>query len=419
MKAKNLFKKWKYPSILLLGIGISNLGAWMYLIALNLIIFNLTGSPLAVAVLYILLPVAALATNLWAGSVVDRLNKRNCMIFLDIFRAILIFQIPWLLEHSLWLVYMIVFFINMAGAVFGPASMVYITKLIPVKERRKFNSFRSLIDSGAFLLGPALAGLLFMVGSPEFAITFNACAFFFSGMITLFMPDLEKNLKNDLGKEKISSAMLKKDFFMVMNFSRKHLYIMLVYFLFTSVIIMTEAVDSLEAAFAKEVLLLSDSDYGFLVSIAGAGIIAGAILNTLLVKKLTVSALIGLGAVFVSSGYLLYAFSHTFFMAAAGFFFLSFFTAFIHTGFLTFYQNNIPVEEMGRISSIYELIQAVFVIFTTLLIGFLAQAVSIQNAVIAGAFVMLFFAAVLSFFCMPASKKEYFQDIPVEETKAV
>lgn len=35
-------ESWKYPSILLLGIGVSNLGAWVYLIALNLIMLLLT-----------------------------------------------------------------------------------------------------------------------------------------------------------------------------------------------------------------------------------------------------------------------------------------------------------------------------------------------------------------------------------------
>lgn len=53
--------------------------------------------------------------------------------------------------------------------------------------------------------------------------------------------------------------------------------------------VLTAANDSLELSFAKEVLLLTDSEYGFLVSIAGAGFILGAITNTILSKKLTPS----------------------------------------------------------------------------------------------------------------------------------
>ena len=62
----------------------------MYLIALNLIVLDFTGSPFAVSLLYILIPVTTLFTNFWAGSFIDRLNKRNLMISLDLIRAILI-----------------------------------------------------------------------------------------------------------------------------------------------------------------------------------------------------------------------------------------------------------------------------------------------------------------------------------------
>ena len=72
-------RKWKYPLLLLAGIGISNVGGWIYLIALNLIVLDEWGSPLAVVILYVLKPVAALLTNGWAGSLIDRVNKRNLM----------------------------------------------------------------------------------------------------------------------------------------------------------------------------------------------------------------------------------------------------------------------------------------------------------------------------------------------------
>lgn len=61
---------------------------------------------------------------------------------------------------------------------------------------------------------------------------------------------------------------------------------MIIYFLFSLVMtVMPSALDSLEAAFAKEVLQLTDADYGFLVSVSGAGIIAGALVNVFFNKK--------------------------------------------------------------------------------------------------------------------------------------
>ncbi|HFU7080252.1 TPA: MFS transporter [Bacillus cereus] len=403
---KNFLKDWKYPLLLLSGVGIANLGAWIYLIALNVLIYNMGGSALAVAALYVIKPLATLFTNAWSGSMIDRLNKRKLMIHLDIYRALFIAILP--LLPSLWIVYVFVFFISMASAIYEPTAMTYMTKLIPVEQRQRFNSLRSLIGSGAFLIGPAIAGVLLIASTPEIAIYINAIAFLLSGFITLLLPNLDKKEASDTTSNTLSLTVLKKDWNTVINFSRKHVYVVCVYFLFQSMFVLATATDSLELSFAKEVLLLTDSEYGFLVSIAGAGFILGAITNTILSKKLAPSLLIGIGSLFIAIGYLIYAFSNVFLIAAIGFFILSFSMVYANTGFYTFYQNNIPVHMMGRIGSIYGLVIAIVTIFVTILSGVATQFISIQLVVIVGSLIMLFITIVLCVFTLfPSQSKLY------------
>ena len=403
---KNLLKDWKYPLLLLSGVGIANLGAWIYLIALNVLVYNMGGSALAVATLYVIKPLATLFTNAWSGSMIDRLNKRKLMIHLDIYRALFIAILP--LLPSLWIVYVFVFFISMANAIYEPTAMTYMTKLIPVEQRQRFNSLRSLIGSGASLIGPAVAGGLLLAGTPEFAIYMNAIAFLLSGFITLLLPNLDKKEDSDTTSNTLSLTVLKKDWNTVINFSRKHVYVVCVYFLFQSMFVLATATDSLELSFAKEVLLLTDSEYGFLVSIAGAGFILGAVTNTILSKKLAPSFLIGIGSLFIEIGYLIYAFSNVFLIAAIGFFILSFSMAYANTGFYTFYQNNVPVHIMGRIGSIYGLVIALVTIFITILSGVATQFISIQLVVIVGSLIMLFITIVLCVFTLfPSQSKLY------------
>ncbi|MGN4765758.1 MFS transporter [Bacillus thuringiensis] len=403
---KNLLKDWKYPLLLLSGVGIANLGAWIYLIALNVLVYHMGGSALAVAALYVIKPLATLFTNAWSGSMIDRLNKRKLMIHLDIYRALFIAILP--LLPSLWIVYVFVFFISMASAIYEPTAMTYMKKLIPVEQRQRFNSLRSLIGSGAFLIGPAIAGILLIASTPEFAIYINAIAFLLSGFITLLLPNLDKKKDSDTTSNTLSLTVLIKDWNTVINFSRKHVYVVCVYFLFQSMFVLATATDSLELSFAKEVLLLTDSEYGFLVSIAGAGFILGAITNTILSKKLAPSFLIGIGSLFIAIGYLIYAFSNVFLIAAIGFFILSFSMAYANTGFYTFYQNNIPVHMMGRIGSIYGLVIAIVTIFITILSGVVTQFISIQLVIIVGSLIMLFITVVLCVFTLfPSQSKLY------------
>ncbi|MBY8912880.1 MFS transporter [Bacillus sp. YC2] len=400
-------KSWGYPVLLLGGIGVSNIGEWIYFLSLNLIVLKETGSAFAVSVLYLIRPAAVLMTNVWAGSLIDRFNKRNIMCTLDFFRAALIMVLPLMLSvGSVYSVYCIVFLINMANAMFRPSSMAYVTLLIPADRRKRFNSLRALLESGAFLLGPAAAGLLFIAGTPIFAIWVNAAALSLSGIITMMLPNLEKDVHVQARQKKLSLAVYKEDWRLVYRFSRTARNVMIIYFLFSLVMtVMMSALDSLEAAFAKDVLQLTDADYGFLNSVAGAGIIAGALVNVIFIKKLPTFLLMGSGALLVSVGYMIYAFSEFFWTAALAFFLLAFFLSFANTGFLTFYQKHIPVDIMGRVGSLYSLFEAVFLILITGLFGVLAIGVPIQRIVMAGAAVMLLLAVVLCSFLFIFAKR--------------
>ncbi|MDM5320776.1 MFS transporter [Bacillus altitudinis] len=389
-------KNWRDMSLLLGAIGIANIGEWIYMIALHLLIFQETGSVLAVTAVYMLRPAAALLTNSWSGSLIDRLNQRKVMICLDISRAILLASIPFaLFSGHLFILYVIVFLIQMAQAMFHPASMVYMTGLIPADNRKRFNAIRSLLQSGGFLLGPAVAGLLFLIGTPVFSIYINAICLLVSALFTMCLPNL---LKLDADQKGFTLSMLKEDAKLVLRFSLTSRQIMSVYLLFSAAItVLPTAIDSLETAFAKEVLLLTDTQYGLLVSIAGAGIIAGAGLNSLIVERLSVSIMLGIGSLFVACGYLIYAFSSTLFAAAIGFFILAFFLAFANTGFMTFYQTNIPVEVMGRVASFYALVEAILTIMLTGVSGGLAHVLSIRTSVIIGSLCMLLVCLLLCF----------------------
>jgi MFS family permease len=397
----------KFRFLLLFGIGVSNIGDWIYLIALNLIVLNLTHSPLAVGLLYVLKPLATLFTNFWSGSFIDRINKRLLMIFLDFSRAfVLIFL---MFTSSIWVIYLFAVVVNMAGSIFSPTSIVYMTKLIPKEKRKQFNSFESLITSGAFLLGPAIAGMLFIIGTPTIAILINAISFCISGVITMFMPNLENQSTVINSVDNLDWNLLKKDMKTVLNFVNLNKYITLIYLLFSFVIVvMPSAIDSLEASFAKQVLFLSDSKYGFLVSIAGMGFVIGATINALFVSKVSTSILIGVGSSLVAVGYVIYSFSNSFTIAAIGFFVLSFFLAFANTGFLTFYQDNVSPDVMGRIGSVFGLFEAVFIMFFTIIFGISAQLISIRFIVIIGTSIMLGLAIILCALSVQPSKMKYY-----------
>lgn len=409
MSVKKLIDGWRYPSILLFSIGVSSVGSWIYFIALNLIVLNLTESAMAVSGLYIIRALSTLLTNSWSGSLIDRRNKKYLMIILSFFQACLIAILPYF--SSLVLIYSMVFFITMASSMYHPTSMTYITKLIPMEQRKRFNALRSLLDSGAFLTGPAIAGIMFAIGTPNMAIYLNAVALLVSAFITMAMPNVEADEEfSSTEDRKLTVRLLKDDWKLVIQFTRNYSYTMLIYFLFSVMIVLMTATDSLEAAFATRVLSLSEGDYGLLVSSAGAGLLMGSITNTFTVEKVPTSWLIGVGSLFTAVGYIVFSSSTTFFIAIVGCFVLSFASAFANTGFYTFYQNNIPVHVMGRIGSIYGVIEAFLIIFLTVIFGLAAEMISIRVVVVSGSCIMLVVASILFVYNIRPSKSNWYSN---------
>jgi MFS family permease len=225
-------------------------------------------------------------------------------------------------------------------------------------------------------------------------------------VITFLMPNLEGGkLQKTSETAKFSMQAIKSDIQLVVGYYRKHLLVMAVCLTFGGLmVVMASAVDSLEAAFSTMVLGLSEGEYGFLVSIAGAGILIGAVCNASIVKRVPLATLISIGAIGNVIGYIIYAFSHSITVAGIGFFVLAFFVSFANTGFATFYQNTIPVENMGRIGGINGFIESVLTILMTILFGAMAQYFSIRGVIVGGVLIMLILAFVLSVLIVKASK---------------
>src|SRR5690625_5311454 len=70
-------KDWKNPIILLFSIGMASVGDFIYLVAINIIVYQLTGSAAAVAGLWIVSPLTNIVTKFWTGSFIDYRSKRK------------------------------------------------------------------------------------------------------------------------------------------------------------------------------------------------------------------------------------------------------------------------------------------------------------------------------------------------------
>ncbi len=171
------------------GQVVSSFGDWLYVLALGILAYEITGSATVVAVLTFarLLPYAVLLP--FSGILADRGNRKVLMISADLGRSVCMFGLLFAgSEETLWIAYPLVFVATMFSSLFRPAMSSVLPALVGEEEKLvEANSIWSQMDSVSFVLGPALGGVLALLGAPELAFVINGATFLVSAATLLFV----------------------------------------------------------------------------------------------------------------------------------------------------------------------------------------------------------------------------------------
>lgn len=410
-----IVKEWKELSVLLTSLGIAGIGDFIYLVAINIIVFQMTGSAAAVAGLWIIGPVVSIFTKFWTGSFIDYRSKKKVIIATYLLRAALIALIPF--ASNIFVIYAILVFLSVAKSFFGPSSITYTAMLVPQSKRKRFNSIRSVTSSGAFIIGPAIGGTLILLSSIQMTLWINALFFVMAALLLVRLPE-----KEDIKRELIPSmnmAQIWSDFTIVSRFISKNKYIAFIYLGFILVMIFSFAMDAQEVVFTQRVVGLSEVDYSLLISITGIGSVSSGVLLSVFSSKFSLRLMIVVGVLMTAVGYVVYAFSWSFLTITIGFLIIGFFNSFMNAGISTFYQNNIPVPIMGRVTSIFQLIQSGVQVSFIMGIGILADVISLRTTIVALAIIMLLAAFTFSYFVLKPQKNLYYREEKEEPDKEV
>ena len=169
-------------SLLFAGQAVSAFGDWLYVLALGILAYEITGSATVVAVLTFarLLPYAVLLP--FSGVLADQGNRKFLMISADLGRGVCMLGLLFAdSERTLWIAYPLVFLATVFSSLFKPAMSSVLPALVGDEENLvKANSIWSQMDSVSFVLGPALGGVLALLGEPQLAFLINGLTFIVS-----------------------------------------------------------------------------------------------------------------------------------------------------------------------------------------------------------------------------------------------
>ncbi|MDQ3964227.1 MAG: MFS transporter [Actinomycetota bacterium] len=174
--------------LLLTGMAVSEAGSWLYGVALLVLVFDQTQSAGWVAAATILRTIPYVVLGPLGGLVADRYDRRRVMVVGDLTRAALMVMLAMAAAASMPVAIAIAlaFLTAAAGTPYGPAVAALTPSVVKERALAGANATMGTVEHTALIVGPAIGGLLLILGSPSLAFVVNAFTFVFSaGCIVL------------------------------------------------------------------------------------------------------------------------------------------------------------------------------------------------------------------------------------------
>lgn len=141
----------------------SGLGHTFAAFIISWLVYELTGSKVAMGSIWLCYMLPSLVVQLWAGPFLDRWQRRKVMIFAEWQRA-LVYLLPALLytqgRLDVWHLYLVAGLAGTAEPLFRSSSMAYIPEVLPPHQLIRGNSVLEGTAQLFMLSGPALGGLM-------------------------------------------------------------------------------------------------------------------------------------------------------------------------------------------------------------------------------------------------------------------
>jgi MFS family permease len=182
-------------SALWVGQLISLFGDRVHQIALIAFVLEVTDSPVAVALTFLVSTVPNLLFSPIAGAFVDRWDQKEVLVVSDILRAALVLLIPVAILINVWLAYPLVFLVTTVSIFFRPARVAILPRLVEERDLLAANSAMWVGETIGDLLY-AVAGLfvVFLSASLPLAFWFDAATYLASALLlaTIVVPPMAR-----------------------------------------------------------------------------------------------------------------------------------------------------------------------------------------------------------------------------------
>ena len=296
-----------------MGQGVSLVGTWMQSVALGWLVLELTNSPVLVGLNSALRSLGVLLFTLYAGVVVDRVDKRRLIVLTQILQmveALILAIVVWTHTVAVWQVMVLATFVGVVNAFDIPARQAFMVELVGKEDLVNAIALNSSLFNATRILGPAIAGVVIGASGVGLCFFLNGISYLavIWGLLAMRLPKFEARptgesewqrfrggLQFILGEPRMASLVFQVAVLSLFGFP---------------VLVMMPV-------FARDVLHTNAGGYGALMAAVGAGAMLGALALALLSDRVPKGRTLLIGGAAFSALLILFSFSPSFTLSLA------------------------------------------------------------------------------------------------------
>ncbi|PWW43314.1 MULTISPECIES: MFS transporter [Paenibacillus] len=341
---------WRNPSFIILfaASGIIALGNQIYELALPLILYELTKSPVAMSTMRGIEFLPNLFLAMFIGVLMDRVHKKWWSIGSIVLQVILLLALFLSFQYgqpSIYVLYGCGFILMTLSYAFRNASAGMVKQSVPTPLLTSANAALGFTTTLITIMGAALSGMLLMLSNLYTGLLITAILLAISCIILL-----------PLHSAPVSRGTSPQGFWVDfkegwIELRRNHMLLVIsitVIFLNAT----SGMVDATVIFYAKDTLQLRNLELGLVLSAAGVGGLIGSLVVSSLRRKYSAGVLIVVTTLLQGFAFLILGLFHSTYGLAVGLFLSGIFQTISTICIWTFRQESTPHHMIGRISGI-------------------------------------------------------------------
>ena len=361
-----------------MGNIISLIGFGLNLIAVSWMVLEKTGSEYALGKIMAAATMPGLILAVFAGVIIDKVNRKWLLVFLDIFRMFVVIGFLYVLSYNqfqITFLYPVALMMGLGNSLFWPTAQAFVQELVDKEEYFNANKLLSASYQVGSIFGAGVGGFIVHIYNPLIALWINAFTYAISAILISLAPFERENFQTF--EKKLFNSILKGFSYLK---TRMDILILGVTTILSDVAIWG-SMSVLTIAISKEIFQKGSLGYGIMDGLYGIGALISTIVVGYLVSKIGNANYLLICYVVASVMCLITPIMPNIYLAGIVYLVIGLHNNAARIIVRTIFMENIPNNIMGRVQTIFGVYTRTMVILSSLYAGWLIEYKSLSIAI--------------------------------------